>query len=98
MTSFLIIALGMLMGAQMVQPETPRLIEESDLIVYAEILKATPEIEEHARTPLPPGSYRTFPAQKAQARVLRILKKEIPAELGDEEVVKEEAAVEVDKA
>ena len=90
MVSFLIMALGTLMGAEMVQPETPKLIETSDLITYVEIIRVTPEIGEQALESLPPGMYRTFPSQKAQVRLLRFLKGEVRPELDEVVVIKKE--------
>lgn len=90
MLSLWVMTLGILMGTEVVQPETPRLIESSDLIAYVEVIEVTPEIGEEALEPLPPGMYRTFPAQEAQVRFLRVLKGKVSAELGEVGVIKEE--------
>jgi len=90
MLSLWVMTLGVLMGIETVQPETPRLIEISDLIAYVEVIEVTPEIGEQALEPLPPGIYRTFPAQKAQVRFLRFLKGEVRAESDEAVVVKKE--------
>jgi len=81
---------GMLLNMGTVQPETPKLIETSDLIAYVEVTKVSPEIDDHTLEPLTPGSYRNFPAQKAQVRILRSLKGEVSVESNVALVIKKE--------
>ena len=92
MLSFCIMTLGVLVGTEAVQPETPRLIETADVIAYVEVIRVTPEVAEQVLEPLPPGMYKTFPAQKAQVRFLRFLKRKVRAELRKIEIIKEENA------
>jgi hypothetical protein len=90
MLSCCFMVFGMLANMEIVQPETPDLIRTSDLIAYVETINVDPVIKEDMLAPLPPGGYRTFPAQNAQVRILRTLKGEVSAESGEIVVLKKE--------
>lgn len=90
MLSFCIIIWGISSCMEAIQPETPELIRTSDLIAYVEIIKVAPVIEEGASEHLHPGSYRTFPAQKACGRILRSLKGAVAEGSDVVDVIKQE--------